>query len=432
MLHFKDPDIRDLLLKGNFGLERESLRILPDGTFAHTPHPFPADDPNITRDFCENQTEVNTGVSSSPEAAVQELATHTARIQKALATREAPELLWPFSNPPYILDEDDIPVASFTGDRASKTTYREYLSAKYGRYKMTLSGIHFNYSFSDELLQKEFDLLQKSCARISFDEFKNQLYVELAEKATAYGWIVTALTASSPIADLSLVERGHTGEDFFPGMSSIRCSELGYWNDFAPVFDYSDICHYADSIEHYVKEGFLKAPSELYFPIRLKPPGLNRLDSLRKYGINHIELRMFDLNPLCLSGLDVRDVAFAQLFLMYLTALPPIHLTESQQTEAVQNFKNAAHYDLRMVKLTMDGRVYTIRDAARQLLSQMKTFYASYGGDVIDILDFEMSKILNPDERYAARIWKEYSGGFVEKGLELAKSQQAELLRQFT
>ena len=105
---------------------------------------------------------------------------------------EPRENLWPFSNPPYIGNEDDIPVAIFEGGRASKTAYREYLSDRYGRYKMAVSGIHFNYSFDEELLQRDFALSGET----DYTEYKNQFYVVLAERAVAYGWLMVAVTAA--------------------------------------------------------------------------------------------------------------------------------------------------------------------------------------------------------------------------------------------
>ena len=48
-----------------------------------------------------------------------------------------------------------------------------------------------------------------------------------------------------------------------------------------------------------------------HYPIRLKPRGANRLETLREQGVNHIELRMIDLNPLRKEGINVRDVKFA-------------------------------------------------------------------------------------------------------------------------
>ena len=62
MFHINDDSVRSKLLKGNFGLEKESLRITGDGSFALSLHPFP-DNKNIVYDFCENQTEINTDVA---------------------------------------------------------------------------------------------------------------------------------------------------------------------------------------------------------------------------------------------------------------------------------------------------------------------------------------------------------------------------------
>ena len=47
-------------------MEKESLRITPKGYVAHTKHPF-RDNPNMERDFCENQTEIITDVLDSVE-----------------------------------------------------------------------------------------------------------------------------------------------------------------------------------------------------------------------------------------------------------------------------------------------------------------------------------------------------------------------------
>ena len=87
---------------------------------SQTAHPFPGD-AHIVRDFSENQIEINTGVNESIEAAIKELEGHTRRIQEKLKTLPEPELLWPFSNPPYIGGEKDVPIAQFDGKDAHKT-----------------------------------------------------------------------------------------------------------------------------------------------------------------------------------------------------------------------------------------------------------------------------------------------------------------------
>ena len=40
MIHAENEAVRPLLFKGNFGLERETLRITEDGFLATSPNPF--------------------------------------------------------------------------------------------------------------------------------------------------------------------------------------------------------------------------------------------------------------------------------------------------------------------------------------------------------------------------------------------------------
>ena len=424
-LHFNDDQVRRMLLKGNFGLEKESLRLTPDGYMSHTLHPFP-DNKHIVRDFCENQTEINTPVATSAEEAIEFLTNYTREIQQKLVFLPQPEILWPFSNPGYIRNETDIPVAQFSGGFSSKTDYREYLSDRYGRYKMVLSGIHINYSFAEELLLADFE----AGGYIDFREYKDALYLSLAQRSVEYGWIITAITAASPLMDSSYVEKGRLGHTTFNGMASVRCSEFGYRNYFTPVLSYDSIEGYANSILRYVQDGLLVAPTELYYPIRLKPRGLNRLDSLIKDGVDHIEMRMVDLNPLEVSGLNLNDLIFAQLLLVWLACTKSDDFTKKDQVQSVQNFKNAAHYDLKTVKiLAPTGRVCSVADACMDVIARMKEFYRDFPDEIHEVLSFEEMKFIDPETRYAWKIRKQYAYQFVEQGLYLAKQKQKELLR---
>lgn len=425
MFHVENESVKQKLFLGNFGLEKEGLRITQEGYLSHTPHPFP-EHRHIVRDFCENQTEINTSVTHTPEEAIESLYSYTREIHRGLAQLDEPELLWPFSNPPYIINEADVPVAKFTGGKASKTDYREYLSERYGRYKMTFCGIHVNFSFAEELLLEDFRLSGET----DYSEYKNRVYLNLAERATAYGWILTAVTAASPLLDSSFVEKGVFGGSAFNGMASTRCSELGYWNHFTPIFDYSDIRSYADSIRRYVDMGLIAAPTELYFPIRLKPTGNNDLMRLRNEGVDHIELRMFDLNPLCKEGIDVRDLKFAHLLLVFLagTALQPF--SAKDQVQASQNFKNAAHYDLKTVKIvTPAGEVFPVVEAAQNVIGFMREFFGDATQEIKDVLDFEEQKFIDPETRYAWKIRRQFADGYVKGGLELARKYQEEAER---
>ncbi len=443
MLDINNNGVKKLLLQGNIGLEKESLRIDQKGYLVNTPHPFP-DDPFIVRDFCENQTEINTSVTSGVDEAMEQLRLHTLRIHKALAELDEPELLWPFSNPPYIRKETEIPIAQYKDKDADKQDYRIYLSDRYGRYKMTFSGIHFNYSFSDELLMEDYRSKYEGIndtndekLKKNFRKYKDQFYVSLAAKAQVYNWLIVAVTAASPLLDSSYVEKGVAGKDVFNGMGSTRCSELGYWNMFTPILDYTDVEHYADSIVRYVEQGLIHSSAELYYPVRLKPAGVYDLEGLKERGVSHIELRMIDLNPLTLWGIDERDVHFIKLLLAYLAATGELNVDAGEQAFAIQNTKNAAHYDLKTVNvITPDHRTLWVADAALEVLSDMKTFYrnifkvgtvnelsGSTLEDIETVLDFQSAKFEDADNRYAWKVRKLFSDGFVEKGLKLCRER---------
>ena len=101
LLNFHNPTIGRLAQTAEFGIERESLRVSSDGKLSQTKHPF-FGDPHIDRDFCENQTEINTPVVKTPREAVESLIYYDRIIQQTLRQLPEREYLWPFSNPPYI------------------------------------------------------------------------------------------------------------------------------------------------------------------------------------------------------------------------------------------------------------------------------------------------------------------------------------------
>ena len=288
---------------------------------------------------------------------------------------------------------------------------------------MTFSGIHVNFSFSEELLQADFALSGKT----SFREYKDDLYVKLAERTVERGWLLTVLTAASPLLDGTFF--GEKEGEIFSGDASVRCGERGYWNFFVPTFDYTDVSAYAESIRRYVKEGAIAFPSELYYPVRIKTKGKYDLNVLTERGAEYIELRTFDLNPLTYAGVDARDVKFAQLFYVYLASTPTAPITREEQELAVYNFQSAARFDLDdSVIRFANGESKTVRQAAREILSEMKEFYRDFSAEITDILNFEEQKLYNDELRYSSQVAKEYSNGYASKGMELSKRRQEEAL----
>ncbi len=365
----------ELFYKGSFGIERETLRVDKNGRLVQTPHPFT--DSAITRDFCENQIELVTPVSSSVSGAVSELERLDRTVREKISQNG--ESLWLYSNPPYISSESEIPIAQFSGDDSKKTAYRMLLQKRYGKRLMLFSGVHFNFSFSDEYLHT-------ICDTDDFDSFKNSFYLRLYKQACMHSWLVLLLTASSPVYDKSLDSDGEKG-GIRSEYSSLRSSRRGYWNSFVPVLDCTDIGTFTSSIQSYVDSGKLFSEGELYLPVRLKPKGENRLENF-KNGVSHIELRMFDLDPKQPLGVNEKDLEFAHLLLMYLSTLPDFDYTEKLQRNAVKNHQTAALSNL--IGAEIDGM--GIIKKAEQLIHAMMWFYND-DEQALELLEYERCKL---------------------------------------
>ena len=123
------------------------------------------------------------------------------------------------------------------------------------------------------------------------------------------------------------------------------------------------------SIEEYIEQGQLKEAAELYYPVRLKPAGENSLSHLREKGVNHIELRVFDLNPLSPVGIMKEDLQFIHLFLLYLMSLEDREFESFEQMMAIKNEKRAARYEERRIWIeTGWSTSMPVRDVALHVL----------------------------------------------------------------
>ena len=77
-----------------------------------------------------------------------------------------------------------------------------------------------------------------------------------------------------------------------------------------------------------------------------------------------------------------------------------------------------------------DEAAVSARRAAVYLLDRIIDFYRGLSGEipdwVPDVLEFERKKVLHPRTRYAARVREQFSGTFLEKGMERAVRLQEE------
>lgn len=399
------------ILDGQFGLERETLRVTSDGKLAQTPHPF-ADNKYLDRDFCENQLELITPVCDSIGNLMTSLKHLDCTARSVLA--DFNEYLWMNSNPPHIESEKDIPIAEFGRERAFKRNYRLNLERRYGKRLMLYSGIHFNFSFSEHFIKS----LHVSTE--TYKDFKSALYFRLSKQVFRYSWLLVLLTAASPVYDLSL-DGDNLSCSGFDGYSSRRNGDKGYWNQFIPILDYTNLYTYINSINNYIDKGALFSAGELYLPVRLKPRGQNNLDSLFEKGIDHIELRMFDLNPLAPFGVFKEDLEFAHYFLIYLLQLPDFVFTPDLQEKAVKNHQAASQYELSKIRINN----YPAEHAALGLLYDMSEYFKDFP-QILKNINIQKKKITQ-NNRYCVKVYENLIGDFQNMMLKLAKKHGGDI-----
>src|SRR5262245_42631102 len=134
---------RGVLQGGLKGVERESLRVTPDGKIAQTPHPRALGSalthPYITTDYSEALIELVT----PPFPSAWELQQYLCDVHQFVYSELGRELLWATSMPCAINGDSEIPIAEYGRSNIGrmKHVYRVGLGHRYGRMMQAIAGV---------------------------------------------------------------------------------------------------------------------------------------------------------------------------------------------------------------------------------------------------------------------------------------------------
>ena len=422
----------DEILAGSFGIEWESLRAKEDGKLSLTPHPAIFGDkltnPVITTDFSESQIEIITPTFDTIDEAYD---TFSLLADLVNASLPDDEYLW-FQSIPCILPYwDRIPIAQYSEDGVDNQKYREDLAKKYGVKKQMISGVHFNFSFSDNFLKKLYSL-EKSNA--TFREFKNDIYLKIARNYLRYCWLIIYLTGCSIGSHqtfshdcIHLMDaRDDYGSYYSTRGPSFRNASCGYKNlkDLYPSYD--SVEDFTGDINRFIADGDLSEAKELYTQIRLKPKNpKDLLNSLNDDGIEYIEIRTLDINPFYKCGLVKKDMAFLHLFLIYMLIKEESDY-EFWQKEAKINEENTAEraYDDSM-RLLKDGKEVSIGQWASEIVDDMYEMCDALDINEFDTLNLMYERVSNPDSTYGKKLLRLIrKRGYINAHMELSKNNK--------
>ena len=332
-LHARMREMQPAVLKGiRRGVEKESLRAMPDGKLALTPHPAALGSalthPHITTDYSEAQLELITGVHASPEACVDELM----QIHQFVYREIDGEMLWVSSMPCGLPTDETIPLGRYGASNVgrAKSVYRMGLGHRYGRRMQTISGIHYNWSLPG---------------------VTNEDYFSLIRNFRRHSWLLLYLFGASPAVCSSFVAgRQHELQAltehtlYMPHGTSLRMGRLGYQSDAQAslAVSYNSLESYGKSLQEaltvpyppYEKVGIrnpggdynqlatslLQIENEFYGTIRPKRvifPGERPLHALRERGVEYVEVRCMDLDPFLPVGIEAPTMRLLDVFLLH-------------------------------------------------------------------------------------------------------------------
>jgi len=396
---------RGLLQGGRRGVEKESLRVTPEGRIAQTMHPpvlgsaLTAE--HITTDYSEALIELVTPTFRTNWELLQYLCDQHQFVYQHLPE----ELLWATSMPCAIDGDASIPIAQFGASNVGrlKTVYREGLGVRYGRVMQAISGVHFNYSFPEKLWEPW------AAARESHDHsqaFVSSAYFDLLRNYRRFGWIVLYLFGVSPtVCNSFLRARGvelpefGKGTAWEPDATSLRMSDLGYRNRnqsgvevsvnsldeyvrdlttamTTPNADYEKIGVRVDGQYRQLNANMLQIENEYYSfirPKRVARSGERPTKALQRAGVEYVEVRALDVSPFDPVGVNQNKMRFLEAFLVLcLTRDSPL-IDSREQAALDQNHVIVARRGREQgLVLSRDGRPFAMLDWARELVDQMQ------------------------------------------------------------
>jgi len=339
------------------GIEREALRVLPEGKLSEHDHYSQLGSAlthgEITTDYSETLLEFITPVSHSPEVAIAQLQD----IQKFTFANIDGELLWPMSMPCFVDDANKVSLAQYGNSNIGKmkTVYRQGLKNRYGSMMQVIAGIHFNISFSHDFwriiqsLQKQ-GQNQKDSQPLN--EFISDQYFSILRNYKRYCWLIPYLYGSSPAICESFLQgkkpqlpfkKSPSGALYLEYATSLRMSDLGYTSSEQSSLRicYNNLHDYVDGVQNAIglksdefakigvkvngqyqqlNSNILQIENELYAPIRPKQvmkTGEKPSQALRDRGVEYIEVRALDVNPFVDTGISIEQIHFLDIFITY-------------------------------------------------------------------------------------------------------------------
>ncbi|MDH5394862.1 MAG: glutamate--cysteine ligase [Gammaproteobacteria bacterium] len=466
---------KTILTQSLIGLEKETLRVTPEGGLSQSPHPSglgaALTHPHITTDYSEALLEIVTPALNDIPAVLKFLE----NTQQFIYSQLDEELLWATSMPCVVAGETSIPLARYGTSNAGlmKTVYRRGLGLRYGRVMQVIAGVHFNYSFAENFWPVFFDITKQKVTGTQQQQ-ASESYFSLLRNLQRFGWLIPYLFGASPAVCKSFLQGKETTLSEFnkttyyePFATSLRMGDIGYQNnkesEVGVVADYNSLNKYISSLQHaietpcpeYQKFGIevngvyqqlnaniLQIENEYYSTVRPKQiPNKYEMpiEALRSRGVRYVELRSLDVNAFHPLGINEEQMYFLQTFMLFCLShnSPPIDMTEHNEIDS--NEMLAAHQGRDpSLLLSRNGKAISIKNWGGEILEVMQGYAelldeASNSKHYSASLAKQKVAIDNPDCTPSARMLDEMSQkgeGFYQFAMRMSQQHHTAFIEK--
>ena len=459
-------NVSDFIKFSQRGIEKENLRS-SNCSISLKAHPkaygSSLTNSRITTDFSEALIELVTDPNKDLNNCLKELEDIV-----YFCLKNTDDDFWPASIPMSIKDEAKIPIADY-GDTNSgklKKLYRVGLSHRYGSMMQTVSGIHYNFSFDDQLFEnwakKEGETLR---------EFKDKKYLSLVRNFRRNAWLITYLFGCSPIVPKAFAKgREHSLKELNPtelyleNATCLRMGELGYISKSQDNLNiaYNNLEEYLADLkkalttdhpryktlgtkvnDEYIQlnTAIIQIENEYYSsirPKRLVGSGERPINALRDKGIEYVEIRALDNNIYDPFGISDETAIFLESFLFYclLSKDQPCEKNEIRKIQS--NWSNVVLYGRdEDLKLDFKDGSFFLRDKAAEIIDEMANLGARIGNLEYKAifkksLETQQNKISDSDKTPSGRLLKEIISSdatWDKYADDIAKSHKEEILK---
>jgi glutamate--cysteine ligase len=429
------------------GVEKESLRAQPEGDLALTPHPKALGSalthPSITTDYSESQVELITGAHARIEDCIDELVQTHQFVYRVLQA-QGDEMLWASSMPCGLPTDETIPLARYGSSNVgrAKSVYRMGLGHRYGRRMQTISGIHYNWSLPG----------------VSSEE-----YFSLIRNFRRHAFLLLYLFGASPALCPTFVQGRDHGLQalnnhalYMPHGTSLRMGRLGYQSDAQSslAVSYNGLDGYAASLQEALTRPYpayealgilnpggdynqlsttlLQIENEFYGTIRPKRtiyPGERPLHALRERGVEYVEVRLMDLDPFEVVGINAETMRFLDVFLLHCL----LSDSPSDSPKEIDEIKYNQHHTAARgrepgLQLKQGGSEVLLVDWAKQLLAQCEPIAnaldaAHRSDDHRAALSSAQARLQSPELTPSARVLKVMSSSHDNSFVSFTRAQ---------